>query len=140
MGEPVLTTVETVNREGSWVFTIEDTVGQIDEAILVPCEDGDEPVRAWINRCMHEDQRLHRAGIGAAIRDGLIVCPRHGSMFDTCSGKCDNGEAAGTRLIELDIEVRDESIVLTDDTVELCHPGPEDDDDDGPQSTSHIQF
>ena len=140
MGEEELTSVETVIDEGSWVFTIEDEFGELDEAILVPCRDGEEPVRAWVNRCMHEDQRLYRRGIGAVIRDDQIICPRHESMFDNCSGDCDNGEAAGTNLIPIEIEIVDGQVRLTDETVSLCHAGTIDDDDDGPSSTTHIQF
>ncbi|MFB6149035.1 MAG: Rieske (2Fe-2S) protein, partial [Halobacteriales archaeon] len=109
----------------------------------VPCEDDDgPPINAWINRCTHESQRLHREGIGAVIRDDGIVCPKHGSMFDTCSGYCDNGEAADTTLLSVDITVEDGQVYLTDETADFLHPGGRDDDDDdpGPSSTSHLTF
>ncbi|WP_049991314.1 Rieske (2Fe-2S) protein [Natrinema salifodinae] len=138
-----LTTVETVRENRSWLFTIRDQYGEKDEAILVPCEDG---VEAWINRCTHESQRLD-AGRGAAIRDGKIICPKHGSMFDSCSGYCDNGEAADTTLPTVEIDVDGDTVYLTDDAATFVHEGgiddgdgnvDEDDDDDGPASTSHI--
>ncbi|QLG48955.1 Rieske (2Fe-2S) protein [Natrinema halophilum] len=133
-----LTTLETVHDEGSWLFTIRDQYGEPDEAILVPCEDG---IEAWINRCTHEAQRFD-TGRGVAMRDGQIICPKHGSMFDSCSGYCDNGEAAETTLSAVEITVDDEIVYLTDDGVTFAHEGGTDaeDDDDGPESTSHIGF
>jgi nitrite reductase/ring-hydroxylating ferredoxin subunit len=138
-----LTSVETVLEEGSWLFTVRDGRGEETEVILVPCHDDERaPVEAWVNRCTHENQRLHREGIGAVIRDGGIVCPKHGSMFGTCSGYCDNGEAANTTLVDVGIEVEDGEVYLTDDDVSFLRDGGANDDEDegGPSSTSHIQF
>ncbi|QSW99751.1 Rieske (2Fe-2S) protein [Haloterrigena alkaliphila] len=136
-----LTTVETVHEEGSWLFTVRDQYGEQDEVILVPCDDGAE---AWINRCTHEAQRFD-TGRGVPMRDGQIICPKHGSMFDSCSGYCDNGEAADTTLPAVDITVRDDGrIVLDDDEFTFVGEGGIDDNedggDDGPASTSHIGF
>ncbi|QWC20297.1 Rieske 2Fe-2S domain-containing protein [Halorubrum sp. 2020YC2] len=148
-----LTTVETVRERGSWAFTARE--GDADrEVFLVPCadepdgrvdgdgSDGDQPVRAWINRCTHEDQRLHREGVGAVTRGGSVVCPKHGSAFDACEGSCDNGEAAGTTLRSIDLDVRDGAVFLTDDDLTYLYEGlPDDDgDDDGPSSSSHLTF
>jgi nitrite reductase/ring-hydroxylating ferredoxin subunit len=156
-----LTAVETVLEEGSWAFTARE--GDADrEVFLVPCADepdggvdeadggvdepdggGDgQPVRAWINRCTHEDQRLHREEVGAVTRGGSVVCPKHGSAFDACEGSCDTGEAAGTTLRSIDIAVRDGAVFLTDDDLTYLYDGlPDDDgDDDGPASSSHLTF
>ena len=144
-----LTTVETVREEGSWAFTARE--GDADrEVFLVPCADepdevdgsADRPVRAWINRCTHEDQRLYREEVGAVTRGGSVVCPKHGSAFDACEGSCDNGDAAGTTLRSIDVEVRDGAVFLTDDDLTYLHEGlPNDDgDDEGPSSSSHLTF
>lgn len=138
-----LTTVEIVEEEGSWLFTVRDRHRNREEAILVPCRDEENaPVEAWINRCTHEDQRLHREGVGAVFREGRIVCPKHGSMFDACSGYCDNGEAADTTLVSVDIDVEDGTVYLTDDDVDFLSAGSsgDDDEDDGTNSTSHLRF
>ena len=139
-----LTSVETVREEGSWLFTVRDDLGESTEVFLVPCEDEtvDRPVNAWVNNCTHEAQRLHREGIGAVVRDGGIVCPKHGSVFDACSGYCDNGDAANTTLLSVDITVEDGQVYLTDDDVDFLWQGPadDDDDDDMPDSTSHLQL
>jgi len=149
-----LTTVEEVREERSWLFTARDQYGEPEEILLVPCEDGsenadnktngtdDEPgVEAWVNRCTHEAQKLDR-GFGAAMRDGQIICPKHGSMFDSCSGYCDNGEAADTTLVSVDITVENGQVHLVDDDVSYLHDGTSDDDgdDDVPGSTSHLQL
>ncbi|QCW02779.1 Rieske (2Fe-2S) protein [Natrinema pallidum] len=148
-----LTTVETVYENRSWLFTVRDQYGEPDEAILVPCEgsDGrgstssqsgaDDGVKAWINRCTHEAQRFD-TGRGVAMRDGQLICPKHGSMFDSCSGYCDNGEAADTTLPSIEITVDDGIVYLTDGDVSFAHEGGIDDgdDDDDPASTSHIGF
>ncbi|ELZ12474.1 Rieske iron-sulfur domain protein [Natrinema thermotolerans DSM 11552] len=133
-----LTTVETVHENRSWLFTIRDQYGEPDEAILVPCEEG---VEAWINRCTHEAQRLD-TGRGVAMRDGQLICPKHGSMFDSCSGYCDNGEAADTTLPAVDVTVEDGVVYLTDDDFSFAHEGEieDEDEDNGPASTSHIGF
>ena len=139
-----LTSIETVREEGSWLFTVRDDLGESTEVFLVPCEDEtvDRPVNAWVNNCTHEAQRLHREGIGAVVRDGGIVCPKHGSVFDACSGYCDNGDAANTTLLSVDIAVDDGQVYLTDDDVDFLWQGPadDDDDDDMPDSTSHLQL
>ncbi|ELY67644.1 Rieske (2Fe-2S) protein [Natrinema versiforme] len=140
-GRTRLTTVETVHENRSWLFTIRDQYGEPDEVILVPCED-DSGVEAWINRCTHEAQRLD-TGRGAAMRDGQIICPKHGSMFDSCSGYCDNGDAADTTLPSIEVTVDDGVVYLTEDGVTFAHEGgidDETDEDDGPSSTSHIGF
>ena len=156
-----LTTVDRVHEDGSWLFTVRDRHGALDEVLLVPCGDG---VEGWVNRCTHEAQRLDR-GVGAVLRDGEIVCPRHGSMFDACSGRCGNGEAAGTILLGVDIAVVDGDVFLVDRDVSYEHDGDiddgsidsggidsggidsggiddgdGDDGDDDPASTSHIGF
>ncbi len=131
-----LTTVETVQEEGSWLFTVQDRHGEREEVIIVPCEEG---VEAWINRCTHEAQRFD-TGRGVPMRDGQLICPRHGSLFDSCSGHCDNGEAADTTLPSVDITVHtDGTVFLTDDDATFVHEGGID-DDGGPDSTSHISL
>ena len=146
-----LTTVDRVHGEGSFLFTATNSFDMDEEIIVVPCEDGDvgtdaatdgatggAGVAAWINRCTHEAQRFD-TGRGVPMRDGEIICPKHGSLFDACSGECDNGEAAGTTLPEVDVAVEDGAVYLVDDEYEFEHEGGID-ADDGPSSTSHIGF
>ncbi|QLG29650.1 Rieske 2Fe-2S domain-containing protein (plasmid) [Halorarum halophilum] len=145
-GRRELATVAEVHEERSWLFTATDAYGDDEEVILVPCGDG---VEAWVNRCTHEAQRFDR-GRGVAMRGGQVICPKHGSMFDSCTGYCDNGEAADTTLVDVDVDVEDGTVYLVDDDYTFAHEGGVDDapdgdggggdDDGGPSSTSHLSF
>jgi nitrite reductase/ring-hydroxylating ferredoxin subunit len=138
-----LTSVETVESEGSWAFTARNADGEDVEILLVPCESaGGPPIEAWVNRCTHENQRLYRDGVGAVTRGGEVVCPKHGSAFDVCSGSCDNGPAADSTLFDVGIEVDGGQVYLTDEDLSYLREGLSDDDDgnDGPGSTSHLRF
>lgn len=140
-----LTSVNTVLDEEAWVFTARHRRGEDIEVLLVPCTDDqhEAPVVAWVNRCTHENQRLYRDDSGAIIRDGGIVCPKHGSVFNTCSGGCRNGPATGSTLPAVDITIDNGQVYLTDEALTFLHAGPnpdDDDDDDEPRSTSHLQF
>lgn len=142
-GRHRLTSVETIEEEGAWLFTVRDSRDENTEVLLVPCENPEgEAVEAWINRCTHEAQALYREGVGAVIREGDVVCPKHGSTFDTCSGYCDNGEAAETTLVSVDIEVENGQVYLVDENVQFMYEGPSNDDGGraGPSSTSHLQL
>jgi nitrite reductase/ring-hydroxylating ferredoxin subunit len=132
-----ITSVDEVPERGSSLFTVREPDGSEEEVILVRAEDG---VTAWKNFCQHEvDQRLDR-GMGAAMRDGGIICPKHGSIFDATSGYCDNGKAAGSTLAEVEVTVNRGEVYLTDDHVEFLHEGGIDDDDGMPNSSSHLTF
>ena len=137
-----LTTVSDVRENRSYRFTATDAHDVEEEVIVVPCDEDEEtPVRAYVNRCTHEPQRLD-AGRGVAMRDGQVICPRHGSMFDACSGYCDNGDAADTTLPDVDVAVEEDVVYLTDGDYAFEHEGGLDagDADDGPRSTSHLGF
>ncbi|WP_435102188.1 Rieske (2Fe-2S) protein [Halarchaeum sp. P4] len=132
-----ITDLEEVPLRGSYLFTAEDMFTNEEEVILVRCDD-DPGVEAWVNNCPHESQRFDR-GEGAPMRDGEIICPKHGSLFDACTGECDNGEAAGTTLPDVEIAVEDGAVYLTDDDYTYLHAGPAE-EDVGPGSTSHLSF
>jgi nitrite reductase/ring-hydroxylating ferredoxin subunit len=132
-----LTSVETVHDHGSWLFTA-TTDGESDEVVLLPCDDG---VRAFVNTCTHEQQRLDRGeDVGAVIRGGAVICPKHGSAFDTCEGGCRNGPAAGTSLREVAVSVNRGDVFLTDDDWTFEQEGGMADDEGNPGSTSHLRF
>jgi len=134
-----LTDLETVREEGAWLFTVTSSIADEQEVLLLPCGDG---VEAWVNRCTHEQQRLYREDVGAVTRDGAVVCPKHGSAFDTCEGDCENGPAAGSTLSGVEVTVESGQVYLTDDEVRYLHDGPaeDDDDDEMPSSSSHLQL
>ena len=136
MSATLVASADDVPDVGSYLFTVREADGSLEEVILVDLADG---VSAWKNFCQHEtDQRLDR-GSGAAMRDGQLICPKHGSMFDAETGYCDNGKAAGSTLVEVDVAVRHGQVYLTDDDLEFVAEGGIDDDGD-PSSTSHLTF
>lgn len=129
--------VTEIPMDGSLLVTVREADGAKEEVIVVRTADC---VAAWKNFCQHEtDQRLDR-GFGAAIRDGEIVCPKHGSMFDGCTGYCDSGKAAESTLVSVDVAVEEGVVYLTDDGCTYLHEGGIDDDDDMPSSSSHLSF
>jgi nitrite reductase/ring-hydroxylating ferredoxin subunit len=136
-----LVPLDAVPERGSYLFTVHDGADEAEVILVRTGDECDAPVRAYRNFCQHEtDQKLDR-GFGAAIRpDGGIVCPKHGSMFDTCSGHCDNGKAAGSTLVDVEVVVEDDVVYLADDGVRFAHEGGIEEDDDGPSSTSHLSF
>lgn len=135
-----LTSVSEVEANRSYLFTASNPHGTEEEIIVVPCTDEDRgaAVRAFSNRCTHEFQRFD-TGRGVAMRDGQFICPKHGSMFDACSGHCDNGDAADTTLPSVEIDVEDGTVFLVDEQYTFLHEGGVD-DAGGPSSTSHIGF
>jgi nitrite reductase/ring-hydroxylating ferredoxin subunit len=135
--ETRIAAVDDVSATGSYLFTVEDAFTNEREAVLVPCET-DPGIEAWLNVCPHENQRFDR-GDGAPMRDGELICPRHGSLFDACEGTCDNGPAAGTTLSPVEIRVADGDVFLTDEHYTYRRDGGID-DDEGPDSTSHLSF
>jgi len=140
-----LTSADEVPERGGWLFTVEEPDGSSQEVFLVRLDDG---IAAWKNYCQHEtDQELYREEVGAVMRDGGIVCPKHGSVFDAATGDCSNGPAAGSTLAEVDVTEELGEVYLTDTDVTFSHVGPadagedgDDDDDDMPGSTSHMTF
>ncbi|RNJ25654.1 Rieske (2Fe-2S) protein [Halosegnis longus] len=132
-----ITTTDEVPEQGSFLFTVTESDGREEEVILI--RDSEEEIAAWKNFCQHEiDQRLDR-GNGAATRDGGVICPKHGSIFDGSTGYCDNGKAAGSTLAEVAITVNRDDVYLTDDDLTFEHVGGIS-DDDMPGSSSHLGF
>lgn len=132
----LLTAVEEIPDDSTVLFTVQDEDGSTQEVFLATTDDG---VVAWKNFCQHEtDQRLD-VGEGAAIREDSVICPKHGSAFDLESGNCDNGPARGGSLAAVDVTVRHGQVYLTDDDLEFLHDGRID-DDESPDSSSHLRF
>lgn len=133
-----VTTTDEVPEQGSFLFTVTDPDG--DEAEVILIRDSEGEIAAWRNFCTHEiDQRLDR-GDGAATREGGVICPKHGSIFDGTTGYCDNGKAAGSTLTEVSVAVNRDDVYLTDDELQFDHVGGIDDGDEMPESSSHLGF
>ncbi|WP_254537375.1 Rieske (2Fe-2S) protein [Halomarina litorea] len=117
--------VEEVPEDGTLLFTIRDGFDR-EEAILVRLADG---VAAWKNYCQHwTDVRLDK-GSGAAVREGDILCQKHGATFQKDSGYCDFGPCEGSYLDEVAIVVEDGVVYLAEEDYEFDGLGPSGDHD-----------
>ena len=111
--------VDDVPDETTMLFTVREGFDEV-EAILVR-RDGD--VRAWKNYCQHwTDVRLDK-GDGAAMRDGEIVCGKHGALFEADSGCCTYGPCEGAVLTGIEVTVSDGAVYLTDEDYEFVERG-----------------
>lgn len=130
-----ITSIDEVPEEGTLVFRVRNGVEEapVDEAILTR-DDG--TVHGWINRCQHwTDVRLDD-GDGATVRNGEILCEKHGAYFETDTGYCNYGPCEGSRLPRVEVEAEDGDVYLVDDEYDLVGFGPLDkDEDEMPQGT-----
>jgi nitrite reductase/ring-hydroxylating ferredoxin subunit len=117
--------VESLPADSTCLFTVREGFDET-EVVLVRLND---EIAAWRNYCPHwTDVRLDK-GSGAEFRNGELVCTRHGATFEPDSGHCTHGPCEGAYLEEVDIEIRDGTIYLTDDDYEFDHLGPKSDRD-----------
>lgn len=117
--------VEEVPGDSTLLFTVRDGF-DTEEAILLRLSDG---VVALRNYCPHwTDVRLD-SGSGATLRDGELVCTKHGATFEKATGECTYGPCEGATIEQLDVTVRDGSVYLTDEEFEFDSLGPDGDRD-----------
>jgi len=136
MGSRRLVSVEEVPDDGTMVFTIADH--DTTQEIILTRVNG--TVSAWENHCQHwTDTRLDR-GDGALIREGDIVCRRHGATFDRDSGECTWGPCEGAYLDPLDLTVENGVVHLDEPGWAVEHQGPDEDDDTDLSSGGAIRF
>jgi len=118
--------VADVPGDDTLLVTLSNGDGEEVEAILTALADG---VVAWRNYCKHwTDVRLDR-GDGAPIRDGDVLCRKHGATFEKESGVCTFGPCEGAQLEGVDVTVADGGVYLADDDYEFVRVGPAEDDD-----------
>ena len=111
---------EAVPDDGTLLFTA-DHDGDRVEGILLQLADG---VVAFENYCQHwRDVRLDD-GEGATMRNGEIVCEKHGAYFEVDSGYCNFGPCEGGTLAEIAVTVENGTVVLTDDRYSAPRLGP----------------
>jgi nitrite reductase/ring-hydroxylating ferredoxin subunit len=118
-----IASLDEVPEEGTYVFRVRNGVADapVDEAVLIRAGDG---VQAWINRCQHwTDVRLDE-GDGATVRNGEIVCQKHGAHFEADTGYCNYGPCEGARLPSVDVEEREDGVYLIDEGYDFVGRGP----------------
>jgi nitrite reductase/ring-hydroxylating ferredoxin subunit len=110
--EPIVEVTE-IPPDSTVLFTIRHReTGERGEAILVS---SGEDVLAWRNCCQHQRHVRLDDGDGATMRDGELVCTRHGATFEAENGSCTYGPCAGATLEAVGIAVEDGTVHLTDD-------------------------
>ena len=133
-----ITDVAAVPEESSLLFTVRDRdADEQREAILLRTDDG---VVAWFNYCQHWRDVNLDGGDGAVLRDGELVCKRHGATFECDSGECTFGPCEGAILDELPVRTVDGGVFLDDDGYEFVDVGGSDDDDLDRSTESRIGF
>ncbi len=114
-----IATVDEIPDDSTFLFTIRNGFDE-EEAVLVT--QGDD-VLAWKNYCQHwTDVRLDK-GDGATLRDGELVCGKHGALFEADSGTCSYGPCEGAVLDSVDVTVMDGAVYLTDSEYEFVQQG-----------------
>lgn len=90
------------------------------EVILRRTEGG---VSAWHNACPHRPEVRLDPGGGAIVDDGQVVCHDHGARFECGEGDdgiCTDGPCRGEALEEVDVELREGHVYLTDERFDAC--------------------
>ena len=84
---------------------------------------GDGIVVAFTNYCPHwRDVRLDK-GSSALVRNGEIVCQKHGATFEKDGGYCNFGPCEGAVLDTFEVTVADGGVYLTDDEWDAAETG-----------------
>lgn len=119
--------VDDVPADGTLLFTARDGFDET-EVVLTRLDDerdgDDEGVVAWKNYCQHwTDVRLDK-GSGATMRDGELLCEKHGATFRASDGECTHGPCEGATLDEVEVTVEDGGVYLADDRFGFDSVGP----------------
>lgn len=77
-------------------------------------------VAAWRNSCPHKPKVPIDPGDGAIVDGDQLVCHEHGARFECDDGYCTYGPCRGEALEEIEVEVRDGDVYLSDDRFEAC--------------------
>ncbi len=133
MDDERIASLEDVPDDSTLLVTLRNGFEKVE--VVLTRFDGD--VAAWKNTCPHwSDVRLDK-GSGAELRDGELLCTRHGATFDTASGHCTHGPCEGAYLEEIDVVVEEGAVYLEESTYSFDHLGPKSDRD---RSSGRIGF
>ena len=111
---------DEVTAEDTVVFTARSGF-ETTEGLLTRLGDG--TVVAYTNYCPHwRDVRLDK-GSGANVRNGELVCGKHGASFEKATGHCDFGPCEGAVLDTFEVTVAEGGVYLTDEEWDSADPG-----------------
>lgn len=83
--------------------------------------ENDDEVFAWRNSCPHKPKVRLDPGGGAIVDGEQLVCHEHGARFECGDGFCTYGPCRGDALDEVDVEVRDGDVYLSDERFDACN-------------------
>lgn len=128
--------VEEIPADSTLLFTLES--GDDRREVFLTRLNG--TVTAWENHCQHwTDTRLDR-GDGAVVRDGDLLCRRHGATFDRESGECVWGPCEGAYLDAVAVTVEDGVVHLDEPDWQVAYRGPDESADRDRSSGGAIRF
>jgi len=111
---------EEVTADETVVFTAKSG-SETTEGILTRLDDG--AVVAFTNYCPHwRDIRLDK-GSSALVRNGEVVCQKHGATFEKDGGYCNFGPCEGAVLDTFEVTVGDGAVYLTDEEWDAAELG-----------------
>ena len=113
--------VEEVPDDGTLLFTVREGFDR-EEAVLTRLGDGS--IVAFRNYCPHWTDVRFDKGSGALVRNGEIVCQKHGATFDRDSGFCTHGPCEGASLETIDTVVENGAVYLAEADYEFVELGP----------------
>lgn len=77
---------------------------------------GADSVRAWLNSCPHQGRSLNFAVDEFLFsKEGMLVCPHHGAVFDINSGECTDGPCKGAGLTPVTVVLEEGAVWLSED-------------------------
>lgn len=89
-------------------FTVNVLMGNENIDVLV-LKAGDA-WRVYRNACPHQGRRLDYAPGKVLCKDGKLICPAHGAVFEIAGGRCLQGPCLGESLQALACETVPEGI------------------------------
>ncbi|MBB6646330.1 Rieske (2Fe-2S) protein [Halobellus ruber] len=111
---------DEVTTDDTVVFTAKSGF-ETTEGLLARLDDG--TIVAYTNYCPHwRDVRLDK-GSGANVRNGDLVCGKHGATFAKATGDCDYGPCEGAVLDTFEVTVAGGDVYLTDEAWDQAEPG-----------------
>jgi len=130
--------VEDVPEETTFLFRVEPADSEDPKEAILVRNDGD--IMGWLNYCQHFTHIKLDKGSGAEMRDGEVICTNHGAYFEADSGQCTFGPCEGAFLTELELDVADGAIYLTDDEYRFVGTGAIETDAADLGSKSNYEF
>ena len=119
--------LDEIPADDTLLVTAETDTDDLREVVLTRRSDG--TVAAYENHCQHwTDVRIDK-GDGARMRNGELVCTKHGAIFAVESGECLHGPCLGAALVPVPVSVTDRTVSFDQPGWSVHKRGPLEEDD-----------